>query len=133
MRGIMGGKSFDISVPHQDDKLGKSGSKWSLKNRKKRWLPIVFCSVCFSLLIGWVIRDIFYNHPDAFTDTGVNDTASEAVEFENVQEISGRNGVLPISVHHCLMESDCTILCEGMNVTDLSAAITKVLEVSKIF
>ncbi|XP_065090042.1 uncharacterized protein LOC135711185 [Ochlerotatus camptorhynchus] len=127
MRGIIGVKSFNISEP-QDCELKKSQSKWSMNNRKRRWLPVVFCVICFSLLIAWVLRDIFHNHSIVMDETGENDTAEEAVEFGTIDEINGKSLVLPVSDHCCSFKSGCKIVCTGMNVNDISTEIGSVLE-----
>lgn len=62
-----------------------------------------------------------------------NETVAEAVEFDNLEQTSGRKPELPIPDDpHCSMEADCTIVCKDMNVVDLSAAVTKTLEVSNL-
>lgn len=61
-----------------------------------------------------------------------NDSAEEAVEFDNTNEIDGKSLVLSVSDHCCSLKNECNIVCTGMHVNDISTEIGRVLEVSRI-
>ncbi|XP_055537144.1 uncharacterized protein LOC129725390 isoform X2 [Wyeomyia smithii] len=129
MRSILGTKSFNINEPPVDQcKKGKS--KWCRKAKRKRCLPVVFCAICFSILIAWVMGDIFRQQTVSDSDVIANETSEEAVEFEYAGNQS-KARIVEITAakdHSCSLSAQCKISCTGVDVTKMSAKITKLLE-----
>ncbi|XP_053686743.1 uncharacterized protein LOC128736293 [Sabethes cyaneus] len=126
MRSILGTKSFSINEPPVEQ--GKKGkSKWCRKTKRKRCLPVVFCVICFSILIAWVMGDIFRQQTDSDSEANVNNTLEEAAEYEyEANQTNSRYAdISEAKDHTCTLTAQCKIVCKG---TDAKAMSTKIMK-----
>ncbi|KAL1397322.1 hypothetical protein pipiens_009854 [Culex pipiens pipiens] len=101
------------------------------RRRRKRCLPIVFCVVCFSILILWVLGDIYQKRISFYGNSTYNFSAYDPVEFDFSNASDGRSLLLPASSdeRYCSVVSSCKIYCRCMDLDGLSFKIDSLLEV----
>ncbi|XP_058834184.1 uncharacterized protein LOC131691640 [Topomyia yanbarensis] len=99
--------------------------------KRKRCLPAVFCVICFSILIAWVMGDIFRQQSSgAVIDADENDTMLDAVELDYADEqvTAARTSGFAVAIDHsCTLTGECKIVCKGMDVKVISGKIRKIL------
>ncbi|XP_058458334.1 uncharacterized protein LOC131434971 [Malaya genurostris] len=131
MHFIKSSKSFDVNVrPVETSRKRKP--KLDCKMKRKRCMPAMFCVICFSILIAWVMGDIFRQQTsDGVEEAGdANDTMPEGVmiQYEDGQATARNVDPNMGTENSCALTGECRILCKVIDVEVMSQKIQKVLE-----
>ncbi|XP_055604240.1 uncharacterized protein LOC129752492 [Uranotaenia lowii] len=127
----MSSKSFDVTKPAVEGPVTRNrlSSRKYCEPRRKRCMSILFCVICFSLLIGWVMNDIFYKYgAENVHDSDANSTDDE-VYYEDaetndttLERIGASNRKYWVS-SSCYIEPYCVITCSNMDIEKMNAGV----------